>query len=170
MLTTDEIAFALGEEANGLSKDELYDIEGAAIDWIDEIQRGVRGNAPHPNLLVEKLLAYLERRQLARIVRHKDDESSYYAFYENRMHPKFEHLLFPDENYGDHFERLLEGTVEFLWVKDHPKNKGRLFVSNPQKHFSNWEEYPELHNYYGFAFDSRHHGSPISQSPERYSL
>lgn len=173
MITTMETAIALNLPPD-TDKDYLFDLQDAAINHLGSEQ----GRNPHSDPTVQALIDFLRRRQLVKIVRYKYldgsfDPNKYYVYRENILDPqvhRFERILFADAS-EPNFERLYDGHGLFLFVK-HPANGDRFGQSDPRHHFSNWDEFPELHSMRVFFFDGcdDDHGSPVSQDPSKYAL
>lgn len=173
MITTMETAIALNLPLD-TDKDYLFDLQDAAINHLGSEQ----SKNPHPDPTIQALVDFLRKRQLVRIVRQKYIDGSvdldkYYVYYEYRLDPethRFERLLF-DDGADNSFEWIYSGHGEFLHVK-HPLNGVRYGQADPRHHFSNWDDFPELHSMRVFFFDCSDddHGSPVSQDPSKYIL
>lgn len=166
LLTTDEIALALNTDPD-TAKDQgidLLDIWGEAQNFIsDRIEFESTYVAQTAGLLsshAAKLVDYMRKRQLVRI--YKDEIGRYFVHHENILDPedeyrlKWQRLLIPSDDLGlpeDSFEELLEGHVSFIYPSSHSANQHKIFYHHPDKHFSNWKDFPELHKFRVMALD-----------------
>jgi len=167
MITTMEAKLALDINA---STDELFQLIDLATNHLGCV-------SPHGHPMVNKLVKYLKKRQVVRIVRRSaTNDDRLYVYHENVLDPaihKFDRLLYPDcIPYNDKdFETILSGHVQFIYMK-HPDNGSIWRQSNPSSWFSNWADFPALNGQRVFAFDYKESylSGEVDQRPSSYLL